>query len=83
MISESGSLYCDGAALTDVDVQARLWLLAKRDIGSRVLLKADRNSRQGRVMDVMDMARQAGLTKLIFPTDPKLAGQVTLPNPTK
>ncbi|MEP6754997.1 MAG: biopolymer transporter ExbD [Chthonomonadales bacterium] len=77
IVSEDGGLYCDGQSQTDLQVQSRLRELAKKDLSSRVLLKADRNSRQGRVMDVMDMARQAGLTKLVFPTDPKLTGQPT------
>ena len=42
-------------------------------------MKGDREAVYGRVMEVMDMIRQAGLSKIVLPTDPKLPSQ---PAPT-
>ena len=70
-IAANGDLYIDGKMNDDKLVQADLAAVALRNKESRVLIKGDRTVRYARVMNVMDMARQAGLTKITLPTDPK------------
>jgi biopolymer transport protein ExbD len=65
-------LYLDGQKQAPAAVQARLQGLAQRDRQARVLLKGDRDVVYARIMEVMDMVRQAGLTRVVLPTDPKL-----------
>jgi len=55
-----------GAAL-----QSELRTLALRDKQARVLVKGDRDVVYSRIMEVMDMIRQAGLVHVVLPTDPK------------
>lgn len=71
-VTVDGSLYVDGTKRTAPDVQARLRSIAIRDKEARVLVKGDRDVAYARIMDVMDLVRQAGLTRVVLPTDPKL-----------
>jgi biopolymer transport protein ExbD len=68
-------LYVDGQKRDSPTVQAQLHGLAQRDKQARVLVKGDRDVAYGRIMEVMDMVRQAGLTRVVLPTDPKQLGQ--------
>lgn len=72
-VTKDGSLYMDGQKKTEQEVQSQLLALAARDRNSRVLVKGDRDVVYARVMEVMDMVRQAGLTRVVLPTEPKLA----------
>ena len=66
------SRYFGGKKQEPAAVQARLRQLALRDKQARVMVKGDRDVAYVKVMEVMDMARQAGLTRIVLPTDPKL-----------
>jgi len=70
-VAASGDLYVDGKKTDDAAVQANLTARGKADKEARVLVKGDRSVPYSRIMDVMDMARQAGLTHISLPTDPK------------
>lgn len=70
-ISAAGELYIDGKKLDDSAVQTHLLSEGQKNKEARVLVKGDRSVPYSRVMDVMDMARQAGLTRITLPTDPK------------
>lgn len=78
-IAKDGQLYMDGRAYADDQVADRLKSVAARNKDARVLIKGDREVEYSRVMAVMDMARQAGLTKVVLPTDPKLGQPTSLP----
>lgn len=71
-VTADGSLFVDGSKRTPPDVQARLRSIAIRDKEARVLVKGDRDVAYARIMDVMDLVRQAGLTRVVLPTDPKI-----------
>ena len=71
VVASDNNLYLDGKQVSDADVQAHLKAVAAKDKESRILVKGDRNVPYARIMDVMDMARQAGLTHITLPTDPK------------
>jgi biopolymer transport protein TolR len=70
-IAADGGLYLDGQRQTAAALQARLRKLAAQNNKARVLVRGDRAAVYARVMEVMDMVRQAGLTRVVLPTDPK------------
>ena len=74
VVSADGGLYIDGQRKTDDQIRLHLKGMAVRNKQSRVLVKGDRTVMYARVMDVMDIVRQAGLTRVVLPTDPKMAG---------
>jgi len=75
VVTRDGTLYLNAEKKSVPEVQADLQAVAANDKQSRVLVKGDREAVYGRVMEVMDMIRQAGLTKIVLPTDPKLPSQ--------
>jgi len=78
-VARDGGTYVDGERQDAAQVQARLMAVAAKDKKSRILLKGDRDVLYGRVMEVMDLVRQAGLTRVVLPTLPKAAaGQRSL-----
>jgi biopolymer transport protein TolR len=79
VIAVDGSFHVDGKPVTPADLQQRTQELAARDRESRVLVKGDRDVPYARVMDVIDIVRQAGLTHIVLPTDPKAAQSAPLP----
>jgi biopolymer transport protein TolR len=79
VVSATGDLYVDGQKTTTPALQQHLRVIAKRDRQSRILVKGDRDVAYARVMDVMDMVRQAGLTRVVLPTDPKIGQPDTAP----
>ena len=72
VIAKDGNTYVDAQPMTVPKLQAHLQGIAGRDKQSRILVKGDRDVAYARVMEVMDLIRQAGLTRVVFPTDPKL-----------
>ncbi len=74
VVVSTGDLYIDAVKKTPEELQALLRGQAARDKESRVLLKGDRDVHYSQIMDVMDMVRQAGLTRVVLPTDPKTPG---------
>lgn len=71
-IGADGKFYVDAQEQKPEQVRARLLAVAKRDRNARVLVKGDRQVAYQKVMDVMDLARQAGLTRIVLPTEPRL-----------
>jgi biopolymer transport protein ExbD len=70
-IGADGKFYVDGRPQSESQVRGQLARVAAKNKNGRVLVKGDRAVQYERVMTVMDLARQAGLTKIILPTDPK------------
>lgn len=77
VITADGTIYLDAQKKTLPEIQEHLLQVAGRDKQTRVLVKGDRAAVYGRVMEVMDMIRQAGLTKIVLPTEPKLPNSVS------
>jgi len=75
VVGKDGRLYIETQPVTEQQAAQRLRVVAGRDRNARVLVKGDRDVQYRRVMEVMDLARQAGLTRIILPTEPKLAAQ--------
>jgi biopolymer transport protein ExbD len=80
-VAKDGVLYVDGGPRKPAEVQQRLLETAKTNPNARVMVKGDRDVVYARVMDVMDMVRQAGLTRIVLPTDPKGPGYYVPPTP--
>jgi biopolymer transport protein TolR len=73
-VTADGSLYLDGQKRDAAAVARRLRATATRDRQARVLVKGDREVPYKRMMDVMDLVRQAGLTRIVLPTEPEPPG---------
>ena len=71
VVSRDGKIYIEGRARTEKEIQAQLKAIAARDKQARILVKGDRDVVYRRMMEVMDMVRQAGLSRVVLPTDPK------------
>jgi biopolymer transport protein TolR len=74
VVASTGQLYIDAVQQTPEEIQARLHGVAAKNKDSRVLVKGDRDVAYAKIVDVMDMVRQAGLTRVVLPTDPKTPG---------
>lgn len=70
-IGVDNKMYVNAIAQSPAQVQGLLTGTAKKNKDARVLVKADRAVMYAKVMEVMDMARQAGLTHITLPTEPK------------
>lgn len=70
-VTADGKMYLDGKEQTNDQVQSHLRGIAATNKEARILVKGDRNVQYAKVMEVMDMVRQAGLTRVVLPTDPK------------
>ncbi len=72
-IAATGTYYFNGRPVSLPQLQSLLITAADKDKGQRVLLKGDKDVRYGQIMDVMDAIRQAGLTRVLLPTEMKHA----------
>jgi biopolymer transport protein ExbD len=72
-IGPDEALYMNGKPVSDQEVATTMRQVGQANKDARILIKGDRSIHYNRVMDVMDIVRQAGLTKVVLPTDPKLA----------
>jgi biopolymer transport protein ExbD len=71
IIAADGKVYLDGKPRQPAELQAHFKAIAQRNKEARVLVKGDRSVLYSRIMEVMDLVRQAGLTRVVLPTDPK------------
>ncbi len=70
-IGVDNKMYVNAKEQQPNQVQGMLKATAAKNKNARVLVKADRAVIYAKVMEVMDMARQAGLTHITLPTEPK------------
>ncbi len=73
-VTTDGTLYLNGKKTDEAAVRTALSDTASHARDARVLIKGDRAAPYARIMDVMDLARSAGLTKITLPTDQKATG---------
>lgn len=57
------------------DLMTRLKAIAPETEEQGLILKADENVRYGFVVEVMDIAKQSGIVKLVVATEPKIEEQ--------
>ena len=67
-MSADGSVFVDQAPVSAGDLQSRFKRAARVDPTTLVVIKADKGVAHGRVVSVMDMARNEGLTRLAIAT---------------
>lgn len=72
-VSRDAALVVDGRQRGGDEVQAYLRQVAAVNPNARILIKGDRDVAYSRIMDVLDMVRQAGLTRIVLPTQPRSA----------
>ena len=77
-IAPTGAYYYNGKPVTLPQLQSLLITAADKNRGQRVLLKGDKDVHYGQVMDVMDAIRQAGLTRVLLPTELKHAADAVV-----
>ncbi|MBU2755072.1 biopolymer transporter ExbD [Acidithiobacillus sp. CV18-2] len=67
-LSATGQVAIDGHGLPMSDLLARLKALAAEDPERVIVLRADKDATQQYVIDVLDAAQAAGLTRISFAT---------------
>ena len=70
-ISREGVIHLDREAVDPVQLSARLQARARGEPELAVVIEADTDVRHGRVVDVMDAARLAGVGKLAIAVIPR------------
>ena len=69
-VSVDGLVYLNEEAVTVDGLRDALRGASQRDLETLVILKADTGATHGRVVEVMDLARGFGLTRLAIATQP-------------
>ena len=70
MVTANGAVSVDGQMMKSDELLTRFKAVAGKDLESRVLIKGDKDVSYNKIMQVMDTARQAGLSKVVLPTEP-------------
>lgn len=70
VVTEGGELYLDNESVSVDELRLRL----KKKVSGRkdnlLIVKADREAKHGRVVQVMDLAKQLGISRLAIATEP-------------
>ncbi|MBM7623279.1 ExbD/TolR family protein [Sporohalobacter salinus] len=70
-LSAKGQIYVNEKLLTKTDLKNKVAEMIDRDPKSVVIIKADRSVAYDKVVEVMDIARQVGASKLALAADNK------------
>ena len=70
-ITTDGDLYLNEESVTIANLPDRLKAIAPELEKDGLILKADEKIRYGLVVEVMDLAKQSGIKKLVVATQPK------------
>lgn len=81
-LGADGTVALNGTALTAPQLRAELRKAAEADPSTLVVLRADGGVQHSRVVEVMDVARDLGLTSFAFATDTESGGAAPAPSPT-
>ena len=84
-LGSDGTVSIEGRSLSSTELSAELRKAAAKDPGTLVILEADAELSHGRVVEVMDLARELGLTSFAIATEGEAApssapGKTSLPN---
>ena len=71
VINQQGDAFIEGEKLANNDLAGRFQALAQKAPDAVVVLQADRDTRHGRVVEVMDLAEMAGLKRLAIAAEQK------------
>jgi biopolymer transport protein ExbD len=62
----NGEIYLKGKRIKDSQLQERLRLLVEKKDMINLVLQADKEARHGRVVQIMDLAKNAGIRSIII-----------------
>jgi biopolymer transport protein ExbD len=71
VLTASGQLYLNEKAVDWRTLNNRFQMAAKAKTDTQILIQADQRVPHGQVVEIMDLARGAGLTRLAIVTQPK------------
>ena len=71
LVHKDGGLYLDDKLVTLPELTARLQAIAGKDKEATIVISADKEANHGKVVEVMDTARTAGLRKFAITVDTK------------
>ena len=74
-VAQNGDTFVGKENLGDTVLRTRLIALAQTDKAARVLIKGDKDVSYSHIMHVMDLVRQAGLVRVVLPTEPQTGAQ--------
>lgn len=74
-VSKDGTIYVGNMKLTIANLENHLRRLSRDKKTNRVIIKADGDLDYGKVMEIMDKARVAGLEALTLAVEEKVGGQ--------
>src|SRR5262245_20271207 len=75
VVPTSGNIQVNGKIVADADIDNLFRAAFARDKTTQVVLQADRGVSHGRVVDLMERAKQAGLTRLAIGTSSGAGGK--------
>jgi biopolymer transport protein ExbD len=78
-VDDKNQMYWNAKPLPEQEVFARLAAAARQQPQPELQLRVDRDARYQRVAEILAAARNAGMTKVGFVTDPNQAPAWTLP----
>ncbi len=70
-ITRDGTIYYEGRKVDLKELEKELRKFSKRGLNPLIVIKADERTYHGRVVEVMDTAKQAGLSRFAIATTPK------------
>ncbi len=70
-ITRNGAIYYEGRRVSLKTLKKELTKFSKRGLNPLIIIKADEKTYHGKVVQVMDVAKQAGLSKFAIATSPK------------
>jgi biopolymer transport protein ExbD len=71
-VTREGAIILDGRTVTRAELEAALRQRQSEAADTLVIINADSDARHGEVVEVMDLARTAGLSRLAIATQPRL-----------
>lgn len=71
VITEDNKVFVDKMLVDEGELERRLVRVGQQDPQTLIIIKADAKALHGKVVEVMDIAKQSGLNRLAIATQPK------------
>ena len=71
VITEDNKVFWEKTLIDERELEQRLMEVAREDSNALIIIRADAKALHGKVVEVMDIAKQAGLDRLAIATYPK------------
>lgn len=71
VVTEDNRVFVEGMLVDVRELEERLVEVARTDPQTLIIIKADAKALHGKVVEVMDIAKQSGLNRLAIATQPK------------